>query len=260
MWIQSPLEFRLRPDNDSVADIINEWFVSDPNGYGLMLACHILWQIWKSRNDYIFKNLNPNPSSVNINAIRLSQEYENHDDWEEVIYDSVNEERGSNKGWNTLPPDYYKINVDGAFINLTYDSAWSAVARDEYGQYRGCRSCFGRSYSPLEAEVKSFQLGLQLANDLGFKKVILEGDSLTAVHLIKGDINDFPWKIRGLLFDIQNQLHTFEDVKVTFSSRDTNEAAHDLAKFSLSNKISDAWTTYVPPCITSALHSDSLCN
>ncbi|XP_026410430.1 uncharacterized protein LOC113305630 [Papaver somniferum] len=211
----SHLGFHPRPNTTTVIEIISEWFNFDPNGFDLRLACHILWKIWKTRNECIIKKISPNPSSVNFCAYKLAQSYENPKDLEELMkISSIKNDEGCNTHWSKPSPGYYTINVDGAFLDSTYESAWEDVARDKLGHYQGCMSCFGHSFSPLEAEIKGFLLGLKLAKELGYQKVILEGDCLTAVHLIKGDINCFPRKIRGLLHDIQNQLSNFENVNV----------------------------------------------
>ncbi|CAN1142114.1 hypothetical protein LINPERHAP1_LOCUS29162 [Linum perenne] len=54
----------------------------------------------------------------------------------------------------------------------------------------------------MRAELRGAEMGLQLAWDLGFRKVELELDSLTAVQAIEGT-NDFDVRHRPILHQIQ---------------------------------------------------------
>ena len=80
-----------------------------------------------------------------------------------------------------------KINVDGALSKPSCSAGIGVVIRDDVGSIVVALSKhFHVPLGPLEVEAKAFEAGLQLAWDLGFQNVVLEGDSLVIVRTLCG--------------------------------------------------------------------------
>ena len=108
---------------------------------------------------------------------------------------------------------------------------------------------------PLEAEAKAFEVGLQLARDIGYHDVILEGDSLILVCALCG-LSSRPSTIDSLVVGMQHMCSEFRMVYVSHVRRQGNKPAHILAKHALSLSVSVVWIEETPYCIEQTLIHD----
>ena len=80
-----------------------------------------------------------------------------------------------------------KVNVDGATTKHQNTVGVGSVIRDELGRVIAAMSRkIQAPLGPLEVEAKAFEAGLQLARDMGYQDIILEGDSLILVRALYG--------------------------------------------------------------------------
>ena len=78
-----------------------------------------------------------------------------------------------------------KVNVDGATTKHQNTVGVGSVIRDELGRVIVAMSRkIQAPLGPLEVETKAFEAGLQLARDMGYQDIILEGDSLILVRAL----------------------------------------------------------------------------
>ena len=108
---------------------------------------------------------------------------------------------------------------------------------------------------PLEVEAKAFKAGLQLAKDMGYQNIILEGDSLIIVRALCG-ISSSPSTINSMIVGMQLLCSDFCSVYVSHVKRQGNKPAHVLAKYALSINESVVWIEETPCCIQQALNQD----
>ncbi|MBA0773274.1 hypothetical protein Gotri_008562 [Gossypium trilobum] len=120
-------------------------------------------------------------------------------------------------GWHPHGEGWYKVNTDGAMYKVSSNASIGEVIRDNHGtwifgffKYIGC--C-----STLNAELWKALEGLQFAWSLGFQRVALEMNSMTAIQLIQDESVELhhstmllaikemiqrPWRIKAGMIDI----------------------------------------------------------
>ena len=158
--------------------------------------------------------------------------------------------------WNPPPPAMLKINVDGAISKHPNLVDVGFVIRDDTGRLVAamCRS-IAVPLGPLEVEAKAFEVGLQLARDIGYHDVILEGDSLILVRALYG-LSLPPSTVDSLVVGMQHMCSEFHTVYVSHVRRQGNKPAHILAKHALSLSASVVWIEETPYCIEQTLIHD----
>ncbi|GLT78653.1 hypothetical protein SLA2020_501810 [Shorea laevis] len=131
-------------------------------------------------------------------------------------------------GWEKPPPGYVKINVDGSARGTPGASAAGGVCRDSNGDW-----CFGFTQQlgmgiAIRAELYALWKGLQLAWEKGYKKVIIETDSLLAKQKLEqhgGVANSLSMLCRGCT----ELLNRNWDCKLRHVFREANSCADVMA-------------------------------
>ncbi|OVA08262.1 hypothetical protein BVC80_4957g1 [Macleaya cordata] len=128
------------------------------------------------------------------------------------------------KTW--IPPDCnsVKINVDGALKGS--ELATGVVIRDFSGNVKACQIVYDGKWKgfdgAIEAEARAFLKGIELARDLQFQSIIIEGDSQLMVKYLTEATNSYPWRLRSLIVDCKSHLATFLNFSVRFTPRSVN--------------------------------------
>ncbi|KAK4413712.1 hypothetical protein Salat_2784000 [Sesamum alatum] len=133
--------------------------------------------------------------------------------------------------WLHPPAGAIKINFDGATFNPTHEKGISVVARDSFGNCIPWISHrLSRPASPLIAEALAAREAISLALSLGLNRVIMEGDYITLLHLLRstGDDNF----VFGPLVNEIPKLCSHINCVFSFVRRSGNTVAHELAKHS----------------------------
>lgn len=152
--------------------------------------------------------------------------------------------------WSPPQDSTIQIHLNGAI--RPYIAAASAVARDSEGRLIQCMSKRIHTSDPMTVEAESLKLGLILRSNLSPNSLIIEGDALNIARLIADPQKDIPWRIRAVIQDCRTLLQDASNTTVVFTPRSANEAAHLLAKFSVTNfNLSfDVWnSSLAPPCV-----------
>jgi hypothetical protein len=97
--------------------------------------------------------------------------------------------------------------------------------------------------------------GLVLAEKLGCNRVIIESDSLETIEACSGEQM---WSNESVAIyaDCIDKVTTIGDVSFKFCPREANQVAHELAKYSYSNKISCTWDNDPPSFLLDRLLND----
>ena len=96
---------------------------------------------------------------------------------------------------------------------------------------------------------------LSLATNLGFRCVILEGDSLEVIHALRENTRSLTPS--GLLLeDVGRFSQNFDILLYSHTKRDGNAVVYSRVKYALSIPDFSAWMKDVPPHIYSTVQAD----
>jgi ribonuclease HI len=115
-----------------------------------------------------------------------------------------------------------------------------AVLRDSQGNLVAakCVSRLGR-LAPAAAEALAAMLAIKLCREVGCLRVQFEGDAKGVIDAVNSPEVNNSWMGQAIQ-DIRVELQPLADWKFTFVKREGNIAAHNLAKYALTNCISDS--------------------
>lgn len=128
--------------------------------------------------------------------------------------------------------------MDGAIFEYPHCYRIGVVIRNDRGQIIGAMT--KKLHLPLgalEVETKAAEEGIILARDLGLGEVVVEGDSMTVMSALSG-VNHPPCPIQKVVESSVHMLRRFKDWEAKYVGRNSNVAAHQLAR--KANSISDA--------------------
>ena len=158
--------------------------------------------------------------------------------------------------WSRPAPGWFKLNFDGS---VHHDGSGRAsiggVIRDFFGR---TILAFGERTQHAgvgEVEARALIRGLHLALQSGCHRLVVEGDDLTLVRLLRGESPHT--RICWATYDqIIQLLCCFQDVEVQHVYREGNQVADALCHEAY--RCSNVWTTeqLVPPAIWAKLQDD----
>lgn len=216
-----------------------------------------IWQIWKGQNNLIFEKHDLFPSlpiqcrnwaiSFNVAQQNMSR------------FSSLNRPpKPITEAWKKPPTGRVKLNVDAAVDFSLGKSAAGGIIKDEYGMSIGCFHIHLRFCSPLFGELWGILYGLKWSYSKGFRKVLLETDSLLAIHYISRP-EEWTGRQPNLLREINQLLHYDWEVTCSHIYREANGTADLLAKMELK------WIDFflhelqdLPSSILKAMYSDNI--
>ncbi|CAN1146360.1 Putative ribonuclease H protein At1g65750 [Linum perenne] len=191
----------------------------------LGIAC---WYMWKSRNDRVFSE------SAELMARAVARIMA----WTGIVkgtlernalFGNVNPRQVvSPVAWDPGPPSWTVLNSDGSVLQPSGKAVAGGLLRDEMGQ---CSAAYALNLgicSITRAELRGMIFGLQLAWELGHRRVVAQLYSVVAVILLKvgGDITD-QYAAEVLQFW---ELHNRDwKVQIRDIYREANKAADFLA-------------------------------
>jgi len=160
-----------------------------------------LWQIWKSRNDFVFRQHRPNPQHVVQLALANARSA--------LICNSaplIQQQRKTDlhlkdrtQIWR--PPEFgvIKINIDGAYPTSHRQGAVACVCRDSVGHLLDGFTCTVTASEALETEAQAFNLTLKflLQKRKNHDHILLESDCSVLVDAVRNP-NLIPWKQEAL--------------------------------------------------------------
>ncbi|KAF7802873.1 ribonuclease H [Senna tora] len=134
--------------------------------------------------------------------------------------------------WSKPDRGWIKINTDGAVCRINGKAGCGRLLRDSNGEWvQGFTANLGK-VSVTSAELRGMYYGLELAWNLGFKKIILESDAKGALNLISDNYQD-DTNLNPALLNLKELIKQRWEVKVKHIPRSNNACADWLAKSSL---------------------------
>ncbi|KAK5836891.1 hypothetical protein PVK06_012696 [Gossypium arboreum] len=183
--------------------------------------CRVLRHLW--RNRLVNEGLNFALHEV----VRLVQSFAQVSNFSQVFSSPSVTHR--TLLWQPPISGFIKLNFDASFLENSNTSISAVLARDEEGQILGaCTYPIADVANAFVAEARVCEWALYFVLDMGFRNLILEGDSLTVIKKLTSNKMD-----RSILSPISQNILSlerfFEKVSYQFVSREINRAAHALA-------------------------------
>ncbi|MBA0869182.1 hypothetical protein Goshw_024265 [Gossypium schwendimanii] len=158
--------------------------------------------------------------------------------------------------WRPPKSGIIKLNFDASFENNSNFSISAVLARDSEGLIMGaCTYPIVDVADAFVAKARACERALYFARDMGFRKVVVEGDSLTVIKKLKTNFTD-----RSILSPISQHIRVlaeaFEEVTYNFVPREVNRAAHELATVGRTQKHPCFWVEEAPPLVAEVAELD----
>ncbi|KAK5792927.1 hypothetical protein PVK06_034058 [Gossypium arboreum] len=192
------------------------------NGNTKKLISFSLWVLWYRRNRLVNEGLN----FVFHEVVGLVQSFVQVSNFSQVFSSPSVTHR--TLLWQPPISGFIKLNFDASFLENSKTSISAVLARDEEGQILGaCTYPIADVADAFVAEARACERALYFALDIGFRNLILEGDSLTVIKKLTSNKID-----RSILSPISQNIRSlerfFEKVSYQFVSGEINRAAHAL--------------------------------
>ncbi|XP_038697979.1 uncharacterized protein LOC119995535 [Tripterygium wilfordii] len=154
--------------------------------------------------------------------------------------------------------NYIKINWDAAIENHDNYTSLGVIYRDMYGDLMVNSSLVRKTtLDPTHAEAMGALYAVQMAFELGFLLIILEGDSSLVVEAIRGEeMRLSTWG--AVVMEIHRLLSYFVSWSVHHVHRKSNYATHCLAKFVVLDQQWSIWIEDSPECVLSIVEKEKV--
>ncbi|KAK9901013.1 hypothetical protein M0R45_002307 [Rubus argutus] len=204
----------------------------------LSLVSFLVWSIWKSRYDAVFKSVDLSPNQTISTSTRHWLEFKNANSCalKPILSNPACLIDPTCLSWTPPPEPLVKINVDGAWDNSSSFSGSGVIIRDSLSNFIAGSSTNHKVSSVIEAEAFSLVDGIQLAVQLNQDNVILESDSLELI----------------------SSLALLSNISWRWILRQANRVADAAAKLAKSRLSTDVWVNRPPTCLIDVLTSDGL--
>ncbi|KAK8631278.1 hypothetical protein V6N13_080033 [Hibiscus sabdariffa] len=139
------------------------------------------------------------------------------------------------KRWSPPSTGIVKVNFDVSFDSSTLSSFSGIIIRDNEGEVLAA-GCFSHShvFDSFVAEALACHQALVLVHDLSFRRIIVEGDSLSVIKKVQ-TLSEDRSLIGMLIKDIKRMLKVFDSISVLFCPRVCNESAHFIVRLGRSS-------------------------
>jgi ribonuclease HI len=148
--------------------------------------------------------------------------------------------------WTKPPLGTIKLNWDASIDKVRNRMGVGVIARDHNGQAIAmfC-STKGGVQDPTMAEAVAVWEAVELAHRLGLRSLVLEGDALEIVQMLKKD-GECGTIYGQLVNAAKESLRRWQGWEIQHVSRSANNAAHHLAKLALEQNGNREWTDGFP--------------
>nr|XP_025616885.1 uncharacterized protein LOC112709203 [Arachis hypogaea] len=141
-----------------------------------------MWAIWKTRNEKVFHDREPDPKSTINYAKNLELEYFKATEKENNSTKESNRRRTVPIIWRAPPQNWLKLNTGAAFSNDTKSGSIAVAIRDCNGTLMGGTTSKIQTNSSILAEATAIREAIILIENLKLRMQLL---NLTAFNLFK---------------------------------------------------------------------------
>jgi ribonuclease HI len=159
--------------------------------------------------------------------------------------------------WSPPPEGTVLINVDAAIFSSFRRMGIGIVIRNHNGECLvACSELREEVTAPEMAEALAVRRAMSLADEEGFRKLLVVSDCLSVIHRINSVMPDRS-PVGVVIQDIKALANNFSDISFSHVYRQGNEAAHILAR-SAERFSSIVFKNFAPDCIRQTLCNDLL--
>ncbi|KAE9610055.1 putative ribonuclease H-like domain-containing protein [Lupinus albus] len=159
--------------------------------------------------------------------------------------------------WLRPNTEFVALNVDGNSLGNPGKAGYGGLLRDNMGSWiSGFMGSVGISNN-LHVEPMGPLYGLQLAWDMGFRKVICYSDSMDVISLVHGSRPNYHHYMATVL-RIQDLIYMDWEISINHILRKGNSCADYLAKKGVTSTSTFTILDYVPYELKYMLFSDAI--
>ncbi|KAK8972026.1 hypothetical protein V6N11_053647 [Hibiscus sabdariffa] len=160
----------------SVWRIVNNFMPTFDNLHGRRLVVVNCCPIYKSSVETIEHTMRDSPSTISFVAVFLREN-------EMLSSQACLRPLRSHEDWRALSADMVKCNFDAAYESLSMKSISGVICRDSDGcVLAACSTPHWFVAGPFHAEALACLVAVKFAGDLGFSRVIVEGERFGFAH------------------------------------------------------------------------------
>ena len=158
--------------------------------------------------------------------------------------------------WSPLVEEYYKVNFDGAVFRGEEKAGIGVIIHNSQGMVMASLSQKNSlPQTVVELETLAATRAIEFSIELGFSKVILEGDSETVIKALQDNSPSLaPFGL--LIRDAQETANFFTCISYAHVGRNDNFVAHNLARYARHITGFFVWMGDVPFQTLAAYHAD----
>ena len=164
-----------------LCNTMNENFSQQTKSLWLYGIIATSWEIWRSRNSYLFESKKPNFLSSKAWILASMREssalisgFMHNCQYDLIILHNLGIEGNTSRGpsitpvsWNLPPPGWIKVNIDDSAKGASGRSGYGGVFRTSRGFVKRCFSVFlGINYA-FEAVIFGFMIAIEIACKFG---------------------------------------------------------------------------------------------
>jgi ribonuclease HI len=188
--------------------------------------------IWKRRNGVMHGGLFTHPSEVIKQATRLLNDYREAN---AKKMENVESPLPATQGWEPSVINFLKANWDVAIRQTENIMGIGVSICDGEGHVIATLSEQVKAvYDPITDEAMAARRAVEFCHEVGVFDVILEGDSLLVVKVVKDKKPN--WLPYGqIIDDIKKDLGSIRQWNIRHVKRAANKAAYELSSFATRN-------------------------
>ncbi|MBA0729337.1 hypothetical protein Golax_004540 [Gossypium laxum] len=210
-----------------------------------------IWSLWFHRNKIVHEGIKFSMQTV-LGFIRGYEQDICRSRM--LLYPTL---RATVKGiWRPPDPGVIKLNFEASFVKKEKTATTAVLARNDTGEIVGAETyLFADIANAFVAEARACERALIFTSSMCWRRLIVEGDSLTVIKNIQKEGKDKS-VIRLITHHIYNLGMCFEAISYLAVPRIANEAAHTLAMEGRKQKVCGSWVHGVPESVRLAALKD----
>lgn len=225
------------------------------------VIAHLLWEIWRRRNNAIFRQIPLDPRQAVNDALAQNTIFKFLQSSPQKMEQTM---VSSEYRWQPPAEGYIKCNIDGAFRQESEKGSIACVFRDSRGILTDMLTQSVPAQSAFQAEIYALIFAIQrlLHKNLHPQHVVIESDCSTLVEIIRMN-KPPPWKERSLFATLSDLLQRCPNLSLQHVRRQANGAADWAATAHRDHGPQPNWLLFPPSNFLSIISSDAsafICN